>query len=67
MMVWVRLIGGVVLVLLGLIRIGQGLDLIQGSGMSGHARYAVLGLAAALAGLWLVWGFVTTRARGQRS
>ena len=66
MMVWLRLIGGVVLVLLGLLWIGQGVDLITGSGMSGHGRYAVLGIVVALAGLWLLWGVLKARARAQR-
>jgi hypothetical protein len=66
MAVWLRLIGGVVLVLLGLLWIGQGLDIISGSGMSGHARYAVLGAVVALAGVWLLWGPLQTRLRPRR-
>ena len=33
-MTWLRLIGGIVLVLLGLLWIGQGLNLLAGSAMS---------------------------------
>jgi hypothetical protein len=61
--IWLRLIGGVVLVLLGLLWIGQGVDLIEGSGMSGQGRYAVIGVLVALGGLWLVWGALQARTR----
>jgi len=55
MAVWARLIGGVVLALVGLVWIGQGTDVITGSGMSGHGQYALLGIVVALVGLWLLW------------
>jgi hypothetical protein len=45
----------VLLLLLGLVWIGQGLNLIEGSGMSGHGQYAVAGIVVALCGLWLLW------------
>jgi hypothetical protein len=53
---WVRLVGGVLVLLLGLVWIGQGINLIKGSGMSGHGQYAVAGVVVALCGLWLLWG-----------
>jgi hypothetical protein len=61
MLGWLRIIGGVLAVLIGLLWIGQGLDFIGGSGMSGRAQYAVLGAIVALAGLWLLWGAVKAR------
>lgn len=64
MMVWARGLGGVILVLLGLIWIGQGLNLLRGSGMSGHSMYAAIGLVVAIAGVWLLWSL--TRA-GRRA
>lgn len=57
---WFRLVGGVLLVLIGLIWIGQGVNLIKGSGMSGHGQYAIVGVVAALCGLWLLWGPLQT-------
>jgi len=45
-MFWARFVGGILLVLLGAIWIGQGLNLIKGSGMCG---------------LWLLWGVAQTR------
>jgi hypothetical protein len=53
---WLRLGGGVLVLLVGLLWIGQGLDLVKGSGMSGHGQYAVAGVVVALCGLWLLWG-----------
>lgn len=63
MLVWLRILGGVLAVLIGLVWIGQGLDFIEGSGMSGKAQYAVLGAVVALVGLWLIWGAVQSRRR----
>jgi multisubunit Na+/H+ antiporter MnhB subunit len=62
-MTWLGLIGGIVLVLLGLVWIGQGLNLLGGSAMSGQAMWAIIGLVVALVGAWLLW----TAARGRRS
>ncbi len=50
-----RLVIAVLLVLVGLAWIGQGLDLVKGSGMSGSSFWAIVGLVLiALAGLILV-------------
>ena len=48
------LVLGVVLVLLGLLWILQGLDIIGGSGMSGHGVWAVIGLVVGAVGAFLV-------------
>ncbi len=53
---WIRGIVGVVLVLIGLVWIGQGVNLLPGSFMSGQPIYAVLGLVVAALGVWLLWG-----------
>lgn len=66
-MIWIRLVGGVVFVLLGLLWIGQGVDLIGGSGMSGQGRWAVIGTLVVLGGLWLVRGAVQARSRIPRA
>jgi hypothetical protein len=55
-MIWVRGILGVVALLLGVVWILQGLNVIHGSGMSGHGQFAVLGLIVAVLGAWLLSG-----------
>jgi hypothetical protein len=65
-MFWVRLIGGIVLVLIGAVWIGQGFNWIKGSGMSGHDGYALLGAVVVLCGAWLLWGVAQTRMAATR-
>ena len=60
-MIWVRIVGGVILVLLGLLWIGQGLNLIGGSVMSGQSMWVIIGIVVALVGVWLVWGALRRR------
>ena len=50
----VTLVVGAVLVLLGLLWILQGLDVIGGSGMSGHGIWAVIGLVVGAVGVLLL-------------
>jgi len=50
----VRLVLGAVLTLLGLLWILQGLNIIGGSGMSGHAIWAVVGIVIGAVGMFLV-------------
>jgi hypothetical protein len=54
----VRYIVAAVLVLAGLVWIGQGLGLIPGSFMSGQSVWAIIGAVLVLAGTALAW---TTR------
>lgn len=54
------------MLLVGLIWIGQGLNILRGSGMSGHAVYAVLGLVVAIIGLALLWSLTRTGAVARR-
>jgi hypothetical protein len=61
-MIWVRLVGGILLGLIGLVWVGQGLNLIKGSMMTGQLQWAVIGVVLILVAAWLLWGFV--RARG---
>jgi hypothetical protein len=49
-----RVIAGVVLCLIGALWIGQGVGAVEGSFMTGHGFYAVLGAALVLLGGWLV-------------
>ena len=60
-MSWLMGVGGGILVLLGLVWIGQGLNILGGSSMSGHSQYAVLGLVVATLGCWLLWRTVQGR------
>jgi hypothetical protein len=62
--VWIRGIAGVVLCALGAVWIAQGSGAIHGSGMSGHAQFALLGAVAVIAGLALLaWAAVIRRRR----
>lgn len=62
-MMWVRGIGGVALLLLGAIWILQGVNVLHGSGMSGHVQFAVLGLIVILFAAWLLNGLRRAGAR----
>jgi asparagine N-glycosylation enzyme membrane subunit Stt3 len=60
--VWIRGIAGVVLCAVGAVWIAQGSGTMHGSGMSGHASFAVLGGAAVIVGLaLLVWAALIRR------
>ena len=61
-MTWLRGIAGVVLILVGLLWIGQGTNLLAGSIMSGQATWVIIGLVALAVGAWLLW--TLARARG---
>ena len=59
---WIRGIAGVVLCAVGAVWIAQGSGTMHGSGMSGHASFALLGGAAVIVGLaLLVWAAVIRR------
>jgi len=55
-MTWIRAIAGIVCLLIGLVWIGQGIGLLPGSFMTGQTQWAVIGLALAALGAWLLWG-----------
>ena len=55
-MKWVRLVIGVICALLGLVWLGQGLNVIKGSFMSGQTQWAVIGLVLLVLAAWLLWG-----------
>ncbi len=65
-MIWVRGVAGVIALLLGLVWILQGVDVIHGSAMSGHAQYAVLGIIVLLLGVWLLSGLRSIGPRAAR-
>ncbi len=50
-----RYLVAVVLVLIGLVWIGQGLGYISGSGMSGQSIFALIGAVLVVGGAALAW------------
>jgi hypothetical protein len=60
-MTWVRLGVGILLGVIGLVWVGQGLNLIRGSMMTGQARWAVIGVVLIIIAAWLVWGVARSR------
>ena len=55
-MSWPRVIVGVVLLVVGGVWIGQGVGVVHGSFMTGHAIWAVIGAIAMLFGVALLFG-----------
>lgn len=51
---WLGIIIGVVAVLVGIVWTLQGLNILTGSGMSGHLIYAIIGPIVGVVGLGLV-------------
>ena len=64
---WVKLVGGVVLLLLGLVWLGQGLGFIRGSFMTGQAMWAIIGAVLVVIAAWLLWSVVQSRRVGASS
>lgn len=67
MMRWLPVVLGVVLVLVGGVWALQGAGVLPGSFMTGSRLWLVIGIAAVVAGGWLLWRGVTARGRGSRS
>lgn len=62
MKIWVRLVGGAVLLLIGVLWILQGSGATGGSGgMNGKSQWLVIGLVVAVVGLVLLIGGVRRR------
>ena len=61
-LMWVRVVGGTLLCLLGVVWILQGLDILGGSGMSGHAVWAVFGAVLLVVGAMMLRAARTARA-----
>ena len=53
-LMWVRVVGGILLCLVGVVWILQGVDIVSGSGMSGHAVWAVFGTVLVVVGVMLL-------------
>jgi len=54
MLRWIRLIVGIVFVAFGLLWTLQGLNVLQGSFMSGQTMWLVIGIILAVLGAWLL-------------
>jgi uncharacterized membrane protein HdeD (DUF308 family) len=62
---WLRGLPGIVICALGVVWLLQGIDVLHGSGMTGHHQYAALGAVAIVLGAaLLVWA---ERARRRRA
>ena len=61
MLRWIRLIVGIVFVVFGLLWTLQGLNVLQGSFMSGQTMWLVIGIVLALVGAWLLLSLRTGR------
>ena len=59
-MQWLKAIVGVVIGLIGRC-ILQGLNLLQGSSMTGQAQWAIIGLILVAIAAWLLWSFARAR------
>jgi hypothetical protein len=55
MLRWVKTAVGLVFVVVGVVWILQGLNLVQGSFMSGQTMWLLIGIILALVGAWLLW------------
>jgi hypothetical protein len=60
---WLKSIVGIVLILLGLLWIGQGSNLLPGSFMSGQTMWAIIGVIVAIVGAWLLWSALSVSRR----
>ena len=57
-MLWLKLGIGAACALVGIAWLGQGLNLIRGSFMTGQPQWAVIGGALLVVAVWLVWSAV---------
>lgn len=55
-MTWLRLGVGLLVGLLGVVWLGQGLNVIKGSFMTGQPQWAVIGAVLLVIATWLLWG-----------
>jgi hypothetical protein len=60
---WAKAVVGTIFVLFGVLWILQGVNVVQGSFMSGQTTWLVIGIIVALLGVWLLWSL---RAGGGR-
>jgi hypothetical protein len=60
---WVKAVVGIVFIAFGGLWTLQGLNLVQGSFMSGQTMWLVIGIVVLLLGVWLLWSL---RAGGRK-
>ncbi len=60
-MLWVKLVLGIVLGLMGLVWLGQGLGFIPGSFMTGQLMWAVIGAVLLIIAAYLLWSAARSR------
>jgi cytochrome bd-type quinol oxidase subunit 2 len=60
---WLKVIVGVVFLAFGVLWTLQGLNLLQGSFMSGQTMWLVIGIVLALLGVWLLWSLRAGRGK----
>ena len=61
MLRWLKAILGIVFVASGALWMLQGLNVVQGSMMSGQTMWFVIGVIVALLGAWLLWTIRSVR------
>ncbi len=64
---WLRGILGAVLLVLGVVWIGQGLNVIPGSFMTGQVIWAIVGAILVAGAIYLFWGLASAGGRDQPS
>lgn len=62
---WFGTLVGLIMLLVGLVWIGQGINLVPGSFMTGQPAYAVLGLGVAGLGVVLLYAMLRPKRRRQ--
>jgi hypothetical protein len=60
-MAWLKGIVGALLVLIGVVWLGQGVGFLPGSFMTGQMMWAIIGLVLLVVGGWLLWSVVRAR------
>ncbi len=60
---WLKVIVGIVFLAFGVLWTLQGLNLLQGSFMSGQTMWLVIGIVLALLGVWLLWSLRAGRGK----
>jgi LPXTG-motif cell wall-anchored protein len=60
-MTWLKAAFGAILALVGLVWLGQGLNLIQGSPMTGQSQWAIIGVVLLAIAGWLLWSVRSRR------
>ena len=58
---WIRVVIGAVLLVVGGVWIGQGAGWVHGSFMTGETAWLVIGVVVAIVGLWLLIGALRAR------